>query len=64
MVPLKATNSETDGGMSVTVLRGQMDFDELVKLIPNMQETAKRVAADTDDWRFPETCEKLQAMGT
>ncbi len=63
-VPILSDLGHLLGGLSVTALRGQRDFDELEKLVPTMQATAARIAADTENWRFPETNQCIQPMGT
>jgi len=62
-VPILSDRGHLLGGLSVTALRGQKDFDELEKLVPTMQATAERIAADTENWRFPETNQCIQPMG-
>jgi len=54
-VPILSDRGLLLGGLSVTTLRGQIDFDELEKLVPNLQTTAARIAADAENWLFPET---------
>jgi len=62
-VPILTDLGHLLGGLSITTLRGQKDFDELEKLVPTMQTTAARIAADTENWRFPETNQCIQPMG-
>lgn len=63
-VPVLSERGHLLGGLSVTALRGQRDLDELEKLVPNLQATAARIAADSENWRFPETKKSIQPMGT
>ena len=62
-VPIVSEFGHLLGGLSVTALRVQIDFDELEKLVPNLQATAARIAADTENWRFPEIDRPIQPMG-
>ncbi len=62
-VPILSDRGHLLGGLSVTALQGQKDFDELEKLVPTMQTTAARIAADTENWRFPETNQCIEPMG-
>ena len=62
-VPVLSEREHLLGGLSVTAILGRTDLDELIKLVPNLQETAARIAADAENWRFPETNETLGPMG-
>ena len=63
-VPVLSRRGHLLGGVSVTGLRGKTELEELRKLVPDLQATAERIAADTENWRFPETNESIQPMGT
>lgn len=63
-VPVLSDRGHLLGGLSLTALRGRMDLDELQKLVPNLQETAEHISADSENWRFPETHQLVQPMGT
>ncbi|TCS64542.1 IclR family transcriptional regulator [Primorskyibacter sedentarius] len=63
-VPILSRNRILLGGLSITALQGRQDFDDLYKLVPIMQETATRIAADAADWRYPEIDIETKELGT
>lgn len=62
-VPILSRGGKVLGGMSITGSTQSLDFDGLDALVPDLLATAKAIATDAGDWRFPGV-EPLQQTGT
>lgn len=52
-VPILSSKAQVLGGLSVTGSTRNTDFNKLEALVPDLHATAKAIAAETEDWRFP-----------
>jgi DNA-binding IclR family transcriptional regulator len=60
--PVLTDTGRVLGALSVTSSTQRMTLDELESLVPHLARTATAIAADAQDWRFPEM--NLQSTGT
>jgi len=54
-VPILARSGRVLGALSVTSTVARTTLDGLAALAPEIQQTAKRIAAEAESWRFPDT---------
>ncbi len=60
--PILTENARVLGALSVTGSTQKITLEELERLAPQLARTAAAIAADAQDWRFPDM--KLQRTGT
>jgi DNA-binding IclR family transcriptional regulator len=53
-VPILTRAGRAMGALSVTSTTARTTLDALARLTPRIQETADRIAAEAESWRFPE----------
>ncbi len=54
-VPILTRAGQVLGGLSVTSTMANSSLKDLEKLLPVMRPAAERIAAEAEDWRFPQT---------
>ncbi len=54
-VPILTRAGQVLGGLSVTSTTANSSLKDLEKLLPVMRPAAERIAAEAEDWRFPQT---------
>lgn len=62
-VPILGASGRPLGALSVTSTTTRMSLDKLDTLAPEIQATARAIAADAEDWAFPQTQTLRQAGG-
>ncbi len=54
-VPILTRAGQVLGGLSVTSTTANSSLKDLERLLPVMRPAAERIAAEAEDWRFPQT---------
>ena len=57
-VPILTDAGRTVGGLSITSSTERHDLDELARLAPELQRTARAIGAEAQTWQFPETAQR------
>jgi len=62
-LPILARSGRVLGALSVTGATSRTDLTALAKLVPMIRPVAERIAAEAEDWRFPDQPEDRAQLG-
>lgn len=63
-VPIVTQGGHLLGGLGIHASDRRTDLEALKRWMPDIQETAGKIARDAADWSFPEADQQLKPMGT